>query len=194
MDFSIICRWPHILIISGIVLAVIGVILLSTGCARVPRQSELVPFGDYLKDLKAQITRAQELAAENESAHFYPGPIKLSFDVVVSKEGEGGVQLSVVPIQLSGKYSKQDTQKVEISLDPIRFTSGDIEVLEGGKPMNIPMSGQETLDKWIAADIVKIAETHYVLGVYKLENSEEIYEVLLPVKNSQEISIRANLH
>lgn len=108
-------------------------------------------------------------------------------------EGGGGAQLYIIPIELSAKYSNQKTQKVEITLDPIRFTYGEIKVLKDGSPIELPNSEQDSLEKWMAADIVKIADTHYVLGVYKLNGSEDVHEILLPVSDPKTIIIKATL-
>ncbi|BBU63915.1 hypothetical protein MSC49_38500 (plasmid) [Methylosinus sp. C49] len=103
---------------------------------------DTIPLREALQALRAEIVGAVADAA-TESVKFELGPIEMEFQVVAQREagGEGKIGFHIfgaeASLGASGKAEMSKTQKVKLSLSPVKVDAGGqkgkIEIRRGGK-------------------------------------------------------------
>lgn len=78
-----------------------------------------VPVAEFVAGLRAELKVAQ--AARDPELQFKVGPVTVEFTVVTGREGgpEGKVRFWVIEAGASAKWSKSQTQKVNLTLTPV---------------------------------------------------------------------------
>ena len=104
---------------------------------------EVLPLAEVVQALRGEIGRAVD-AAGNEQIRFGVGPIEVEFQVVAKREGgpQGTIKFGVLGVGVevggSAKFASERTQKVKLSLKPVRVTSDgseeEIEIFRRKKP------------------------------------------------------------
>jgi hypothetical protein len=85
--------------------------------------ADLIPLADTIAALREQLAAAVK-GGEGQEIRFQVGPVQLTFNVVVQREGEADGKISFkvlgwgVEGGASGKISDQHTQTITITLTP----------------------------------------------------------------------------
>ncbi len=87
---------------------------------------EMLPLAEFVQALRDEIVKAAD-AAGKEDIRFGVGPIDVEFQVVAKREGgpEGKIKFAVLGVGVeaggSAKFASERTQKVKLSLKPVRI-------------------------------------------------------------------------
>lgn len=107
------------------------------------QSEELLPLAEAVQALRSELGRAAD-AAENEEIRFGVGPIEVEFQIAAKREGgpQGTIKFGVLGVGVeaggSAKFVSERTQKVKLSLKPVRVardgSEEEIEIFKRKKP------------------------------------------------------------
>ena len=107
-----------------------------------PNENDGIGLTELLNQVKQELVAASTLATVKQSADgaiqptdiplFTYGNVELELQVTVKKEGGGGIKLYVV--DLKGGASRDDVQKIKVTLEPLFTKEELLDILKENNP------------------------------------------------------------